>query len=74
MQDYEDLYLQPSAGGIINVFLFRKCVGSYQIMGCRKNWPELLKCVWEHCHNFEVLRMKRERQSCHLQPSIVRLS
>ena len=55
-----DLSLRPSPGGVVGIFAFGKCLKSFQIIGCRKNWPVLVRWVWEYGNQMDLRKSKQE--------------
>ena len=57
---FGDLSLRPSPGGIVGIYAFGKCLKLFQIMGCRKNWPVLVRWVWEYGNQMDIRKSKQE--------------
>ena len=57
---FRDLSLRPSHGGVVDIYAFGKCVKSFQIMGCRKNWPVLARWIWEYGNQMDMRKSKQE--------------
>ena len=57
---FGDLSLRPSPGGVVGIYAFGKCLKSFQIIGCRKNWPVLVRWVWEYGNQMDMRKSKQE--------------
>ena len=57
---FKDLTLRPSPGGVVDIYAFGQRLKSFQIIGCRKNWPVLARWVWEYGNQINMRKSKQE--------------
>ncbi|MCJ1459991.1 hypothetical protein MMC28_010370 [Mycoblastus sanguinarius] len=55
---FSSLRLKPGRGGVIHIYAFDKRVQSFQIMGCRQNWPAMIMWLWDYATKLEAVKSK----------------